>query len=123
LRYLAPIRTGGAHVIDRKNLEHIAAARVRYHQVLEAGLLEKNRLSRLREEIHNRRASQFEGVFGNAELERLLPVAAFEGRDEEDDLRAVGKGLRSQRFQVLQFGEEEFFRKREVFLQDSVAGE
>src|SRR5206468_1083542 len=78
---------------------------------------------RVAEEIDHGNATGTECSGGNAAFQRLAAFGPLEGRDQEDDLRAVAESFGSQAIQSREVEEKELLRKAEVFHDQPVTGE
>ena len=82
---------------DGENFHGAPTAHIRSDQILGVSLIEANRLGRMREKIDGGRATQSKSLFGNVGWRLAVALAAFESRNEKDNLDAQS-GTRGAKF-------------------------
>ena len=111
------------HVVNGENIQRLFPPRVGDDAVFEALLLHEDGFGNLLEEVHHGGATEPEGGLGDAQLQGLPAVGAFEIGEEEQQLDLVAEIGGGQPLEAGQVQETELFRKGEVFLQQPVSPE
>src|ERR1035437_9558298 len=119
--YLLRLRVGAYDFGDFKDFGCAAPPDIRNYVVFDVPVVQQNRFRGSLVEVYDGSAAQPEGPRGDPQFQHLLPVAAFERRDQYYNIGGLSEASRTDAVETGQIEEEELLREAEVLLQQAVA--